>query len=71
MEKFIKKNIVSIVLFFIGAICGFLYWKFVGCANGACAIKSNPYLMTLYGAILGYLLGGTIDGFVAKRKVKE
>ncbi len=40
----------------LGAIGGFLYWKFIGCANGKCYLKSNPYYMTLYGALLGGLI---------------
>ncbi|MCW5906421.1 MAG: hypothetical protein KIS94_01050 [Chitinophagales bacterium] len=38
-----------------GALAGFLYWKFVGCSSGTCAITSNPLNSTLYGAMLGGL----------------
>ena len=40
----------------IGAICGYLYYSFVGCASGTCAITSKPLNSTLYGALLGGLL---------------
>ena len=40
----------------IGAFGGFLYWKFVGCIDGTCAIWSNPFKATLYGALMGGLL---------------
>ena len=40
----------------IGGFIGFLYYRFVGCSSGTCAITSNPYITTLYGAILGFLL---------------
>ncbi len=40
----------------IGGIGGLLYYKFVGCSNGSCAITSNPYITTLYGTLMGGLL---------------
>lgn len=39
-----------------GGLAGFLYYYFVGCANGTCMITSRPLNSTLYGAILGGLL---------------
>jgi hypothetical protein len=36
-----------------GAFLGFLYYKFIGCSTGTCAITSNLWLSTLYGLILG------------------
>jgi phage shock protein E len=52
MAKAIKYIIGSA----IGAILGFAYYFFVGCASGVCAITSNPYISTLYGAIFGLLI---------------
>lgn len=40
----------------IGALAGFLYYYFVGCASGTCAITSSPYISTLYGALLGLFI---------------
>ncbi len=40
-----------------GATIGFLYYRFVGCRTGTCLISSNPYVSTLYGAFVGFLLG--------------
>ena len=52
-----KRSIVfGIIGTIIGALGGFLYWKFVGCIDGTCAIWSNPVKSTLYGALLGGLL---------------
>jgi hypothetical protein len=40
----------------LGALGGFLYYFFVGCTGGSCKIWSSPYISTIYGALMGYLL---------------
>jgi hypothetical protein len=40
----------------IGGIAGFLYYHFVGCVSGTCAITSNPYMSMLMGSFLGLFL---------------
>lgn len=52
----------------LGLISGYLYYHFVGCENG-CPIKSNPWLMTFYGGILGGL-GASLIFSVLKPKNK-
>lgn len=54
--NFINKNKLSIIGAIAGATGGFLYYYFVGCSNGTCAITSNPVNSTIYGAIMGSLL---------------
>lgn len=39
-----------------GAIAGYAYYYFVGCASGTCAITSNPVNVTVYGALMGGLI---------------
>jgi hypothetical protein len=39
-----------------GAMGGYLYYYFIGCADGTCMITSRPLNSTLYGAVLGGLL---------------
>jgi hypothetical protein len=41
-----------------GAVLGFGYYKLVGCSSGACPITSNPYISSLFGAVMGFLAGG-------------
>lgn len=38
----------------IGSTAGFLYYYFVGCSTGSCAITSNPYMSILAGGFLGW-----------------
>lgn len=40
----------------IGGIAGFAYYYFVGCASGSCAITGNPFMSTLWGALMGLFL---------------
>ena len=56
--SFIKKYQGSLIGILLGAIAGWLYWNFVGCSSGTCAITSKPINSTLYGALMGYLIAG-------------
>jgi hypothetical protein len=37
-----------------GALGGFLYYRFVGCSSGSCAITSNPWASMLFGGFIGF-----------------
>lgn len=50
-------SLVTVLFVLIGAVAGYAFYRFVGCRSGACAIWANPYSSTLYGAVLGLLLG--------------
>ena len=54
--NFILKHKLTIIGIIAGAIGGYLYYHFVGCASGTCAITSKPLNSTLYGAMMGGLL---------------
>jgi phage shock protein E len=54
--NFILKHKLAIIGALIGAISGYLYYHFVGCASGTCMITSKPINSTLYGALMGGLL---------------
>jgi|JI9StandDraft_2_1071091.scaffolds.fasta_scaffold529130_2 hypothetical protein len=51
----------------IGSVLGFLYWRFYGCEEG-CAITSNMYLTTAYGALMGYLLISSFENLFVKKE---
>lgn len=53
---FIKKYKLTIIGIIAGAIAGYLYYSYIGCASGSCAITSKPLNSTLYGALMGGLL---------------
>ena len=54
--NFILKHKLTIIGIMIGAIGGYMYYYFVGCSTGSCAITSKPWNSTLYGALMGGLL---------------
>jgi hypothetical protein len=45
-----------------GAIFGFVYYKTVGCVTGTCPITSNPWISTIYGGGMGFLISLIIKG---------
>ena len=45
-----------IALPLVGSAEGFLYYRYVGCATGAYAVTSSPWLSTGFGCVLGSLL---------------
>lgn len=54
--KFSKTIIRYILFIIVGSIGGYAYYHFIGCYSGTCPITSNPYISTLYGALIGFLL---------------
>jgi hypothetical protein len=48
-------NIRTVASVLVGALTGFGYYHFVGCRTGSCPITGNPYISTLYGAMMGLI----------------
>lgn len=46
----------AIALPLVGSAGGWLYYRYVGCAAGTCAVASSPWLSTGFGCVLGSLL---------------
>ncbi len=70
-RSFLKRYLPEIAGAAAGAIGGFIYWKYVGCLTGTCAIKSNWYLMVPWGAVLGFLAGSVIGDLIRKKDKKK
>jgi len=66
MKKWFKENSLLIVGILTGAAGGYLYWKYIGCMSGTCAITSKPLNSTIYFAIIGGLVFSLF-----KKKPKE
>lgn len=56
--KISPKLIKNGIFITLGAIGGFAYYYFIGCYGGGCPIQSNPYISTIYGGLLGFVLSG-------------
>lgn len=67
MKDWIIKKKIPIMLTFVGAIVGYSYWYFIGCESCTCAITSVWYRTTIYGAIMGWLVGDMINDKLKKK----
>ena len=59
MKKWFQTNKNYVIGALAGGLVGFLYWKFIGCSTGTCAITSNPYRSAIYFAVFGALIVGS------------
>lgn len=58
--------IYEIIFAALGALGGFLYYAFIGCNSGSCPITSNPWVSTIWGALMGYLVAGMFKPSIKK-----
>ena len=65
MKESLIKYRFKILFVTLGAIAGFLYWRFVGCSSGTCPITSNWYTSVPYGMLFGWLIS---DIFKSNKK---
>lgn len=63
---------LTLIGILIGAGGGYLYYHYVGCAGGTCAITSRPIPSTLYGAMMGgLLLSSAADFFKGSKRTSD
>ena len=69
----ILKNKLIVMGVILGAIGGYLYYYWIGCNSGGCAITSQPVNSTVYGAMMGGLLFSIFrsDDPSANKKLKK
>ncbi|MCB0804656.1 MAG: hypothetical protein KDC05_02605 [Bacteroidales bacterium] len=58
---------LAVIGLVVGAIGGYIYYLKVGCVSGTCAITSNPWMSTAWGAAFGYLVFDMFNGKKAKK----
>ena len=61
MKTLFLKYKLTILGMVIGAVGGYLYYHYIGCASGTCLITSKPVNSTLYGALMGGLLANVFQ----------
>lgn len=66
MISFLKKHLILFIGIVLGGVGGYLYYHFIGCASGTCAITSKPLNSTIYGMVLGGLLADFLRGIKKK-----
>jgi hypothetical protein len=58
MKKFLLHNRLYLIGAALGAMAGYGYWYYIGCASATCAITSKPLNSTLYFSIMGSVFAG-------------
>jgi len=58
MKRIFRTYRKSIIASLLGAVAGYLYYALIGCTSGGCMISSNPFVSTLYGAMMGLVAVG-------------
>ncbi|MBK6953060.1 MAG: hypothetical protein IPH24_13760 [Crocinitomicaceae bacterium] len=71
MKSLLKKNKLTLIGIGIGIIGGYLYYYFIGCHSGSCAITSSPVNSMIYGAVMGGLLFNTLQDYLQKKEIKS
>jgi hypothetical protein len=71
MKNWVLTNRLYFIGAILGAVGGLLYWKYVGCVTGTCAITSSPVNSTLYFGFFGAILFGAFKREkISKEKAK-
>jgi len=46
----------SAIAVLVGGLVGFLYYYFIGCSSGHCAITGSPLGSIIFGGLLGFFI---------------
>jgi hypothetical protein len=66
MINWISRHKFTLVGAALGALGGYIYWYYWGCLDG-CTIRSVWWRMSLWGTVMGLLLGNMLDDYLKKR----
>ncbi|QZT38472.1 DUF6132 family protein [Halosquirtibacter xylanolyticus] len=65
IKSLIIKYRATLIGIIIGAVGGYLYWRWIGCESGTCPITSSPIRSSLYGSLMGALM---VNSFKKEKK---
>ena len=71
MKKRLKKLLRPLLFTLGGALAGLAYYYLVGCSSGSCAITSNPWISSGYGAVIGWLLSSVFAKDCCRKSSNE
>jgi CRISPR/Cas system endoribonuclease Cas6 (RAMP superfamily) len=64
----ISKYKLTLLGLALGLVGGYIYYYFVGCQSGTCAITSSPVNSTIYGGFIGSVLLNIFEKDNTKKK---
>lgn len=71
LKKWLKNNKLILIGSIVGGIGGYLYYYFIGCSSGSCAITSKPINSMIYFSVMGGLAASIIKPNSDKAKENE
>jgi hypothetical protein len=70
MKTWIQRYKFTLAGAALGVVGGYIYWYYWGCLDG-CTIRSVWWRMSLWGLVMGLLLGNMIDDYLKKRSANR
>jgi hypothetical protein len=60
MKVGVKMIIAIMIGVVVGGALGFTNYRFIGCKTGTCPLSANPWISTLYGMLVGGIVGSIV-----------